>query len=86
MDVLLEFLQSALYLVLLLSAFPLLVSVLTGIVVSLLQNVLQIQESTLAFAPKMLAVGISLFFLGPLMGSELASFLRRMLAMVAAIQ
>mgnify|MGYP001497739796 CR=1 FL=1 len=82
-DALVELLQLALYLALVLSALPLAVSLLTGIFVSLLQNVLQIQESTLSFAPKMAAVGISLFILGPMMGRELAEFTRQLLALAA---
>lgn len=82
-DALVELLQLALYLALMLSALPLAVSLLTGIFVSLLQNVLQIQESTLSFAPKMAAVGISLFILGPMMGRELAEFTRQLLALAA---
>ncbi len=85
-DALLELVKAALYLTLLLSAFPLVVSLLTGLLVSVLQNVTQIQESTLSFAPKMAAVGLSLFWLGPLMGRELADFTQQLLALAASIR
>jgi flagellar biosynthetic protein FliQ len=75
-DTLLHLLQKALLLTLLLSAFPLLVSLLTGFFLSLLQSVTQIQESTLSFAPKMLAVSLCLLLLGPMMARELTSFTR----------
>ncbi len=75
-DTLLHLLQKALLLTLLLSAFPLLVSLLTGFFLSLLQSVTQIQESTLSFAPKMLAVSLCLLLLGPMMGRELVAFTR----------
>jgi len=75
-DTLLHLLQKALLLTLLLSAFPLLVSLLTGFFLSLLQSVTQIQESTLSFAPKMLAVSVCLLLLGPMMARELTSFTR----------
>ncbi len=75
-DTLLYLLQKALLLTLLLSAFPLLVSLLTGFFLSLLQSVTQIQESTLSFAPKMLAVSVCLLLLGPMMARELSAFTR----------
>lgn len=75
-DGLLYLLQKALLLTLLLSAFPLLVSLLTGLFLALLQSVTSLQESTLSFAPKMLAVSLCLLLLGPLMARELAAFTR----------
>jgi len=75
-DALLYLLQKALLLTLLLSAFPLLVSLLTGLLLALLQSVTSLQESTLSFAPKMLAVGLCLLLLGPMMARELAAFTR----------
>ena len=70
----LHLLQKALLLTLLLSAFPLLVSLLTGLLLSILQSVTQIQESTLSFAPKMLAVSLCLLLLGPMMAREILAF------------
>jgi flagellar biosynthetic protein FliQ len=67
-------LQKSLLLVLLLSATPVLISMLTGFFVSLLQAVTQIQEPTLSYVPKFLAVSFSLVLTGPFIARELVSF------------
>ena len=47
-----------------LSAPVLLPALIVGFVISLLQSMTQIQEFTLAFVPKLVAVGLSLLFSG----------------------
>jgi len=64
----------ALYLVLLVSAPALLVSLVIGLGVGLLQAVTQVQEQTLAFVPKLVAVAIALVVGGAWMGGELVRF------------
>ncbi len=68
----------ALALTLLLSLPVLLVSLAVGLVVSLAQAVTQVQEQTLSFVPKLVAVGLMLVLLGPRMGVELARFTDRL--------
>ena len=46
---------------------PLGVALAVGLVVSLLQAVTQINEETLAFVPKVLAIGVALVLSGPFM-------------------
>jgi flagellar biosynthetic protein FliQ len=60
-------LRETMLLVLKLAGPPLLVGLAVGLVVSLLQTVTQINEATLAFVPKVLAVGAVLMLLGPFM-------------------
>jgi flagellar biosynthetic protein FliQ len=52
-------------LTLLLSGGPMLASMFTGLVVSILQATTQIQEQTLTYVPKLLAVFLTLMVLGP---------------------
>jgi flagellar biosynthetic protein FliQ len=66
--------REALLLVLLISAGPMLVSLLVGLVVSLLQATTQIQEQTLSFVPKLIAVFATLAILGPWMLSQALRF------------
>jgi flagellar biosynthetic protein FliQ len=47
-----------------------------GLLVALLQAVTQINEATLAFVPKVIALGITLMLLGSFMFSTLASYTR----------
>lgn len=51
--------------ILLVSGPALIVSLLVGLVVSLFQAVTQIQEFTLTFVPKIIAVFVSIFLLFP---------------------
>ena len=56
-------------------ATPLLgIALLTGIVISIFQAVTGIQEQTLIFIPKIIAIALVLLFLGPWMGRIIVSF------------
>ena len=63
-----------LYLVLLVSAPALLVSLAVGFGIGLLQAVTQVQEQTLSFVPKLVAVGLVLALGGGWMGGQLLRF------------
>ncbi len=59
----------------LLLALPVLgVGMAVGLVVAIFQSVTQIQEMTLTFVPKIIAVLISMLFFGPWMLNNLLSF------------
>jgi flagellar biosynthetic protein FliQ len=53
---------------------PLLVALGVGLMISLLQAITQINEATLAFVPKVLAIGGALVLLGPFMMSTLSDY------------
>jgi len=63
-----------LYLVLLVSAPALLISLLVGFSIGLLQAVTQVQEQTLSFVPKLVAVAAALAIGGGWMGGQLLRF------------
>jgi flagellar biosynthesis protein FliQ len=67
-------LQQALYLVLVVSAPPVLMSLLVGFLISVFQATTQIQEQTLSFAPKVIVVFGVLALTGPWIGSQLVRF------------
>ncbi len=67
-----------LYLVLLVSGPPLLVALAIGLVVGLLQAVTQVQEQTLSFVPKLVAVATVLIVGGGWMGGQLLRFTDRL--------
>ena len=63
----------------------LMVALGVGLLVAVLQAVTQINEATLAFVPKLLALALSLVLLGPFMYGTLASYMRLLFdRMVAA--
>ena len=61
-----------------------LVALVIGLVISLLQALTQIQEQTLVFVPKIIAVFASMMLFLPFMGDALASYMMRIAARIAA--
>ena len=68
----------AIYLVILTAAPVLLVSLIVGLIVSIFQTVTSIQEQTLTFIPKILAIFIALIILGAWMLRNMSSFMVRL--------
>jgi flagellar biosynthetic protein FliQ len=64
---------------------PLLVALAVGMVMSLLQAITQINEQTLAFVPKVLAIGATLVILGPFMTGTLIDFTHALLDRLVAV-
>lgn len=63
-----------LLLILILSAPPILVSMFFGILVAIFQAATQIQEQTLSFTIKLVAVTLTLMFMGGWLGAQIMSF------------
>jgi len=63
-----------LLLILILSAPPILISMFFGIIVAIFQAATQIQEQTLSFTIKLVAVTLTLMFLGSWTGAQIMSF------------
>lgn len=70
--------QQALTLILLLSAPMLLISLVVGLIISIFQATTQIQEATLAFVPKIVAVFLALVIFGHWMISTCVNFTRNL--------
>jgi len=68
--------QQALQITLLLSAPPLIAALLTGLLVSVFQAATQINEMTLSFIPKLVAIFVVLVVLGPWMLSIFLGYMR----------
>ncbi|MCG8395223.1 flagellar biosynthesis protein FliQ [Bacillus atrophaeus] len=66
--------EKAVYVTLLISGPLLAIALLVGLIVSIFQATTQIQEQTLAFIPKIVAVLLGLIFFGPWMLSTILSF------------
>ncbi|MGM7720384.1 flagellar biosynthesis protein FliQ [Metabacillus sp. Hm71] len=66
--------EKAVYITLIISGPLLLLALVIGLVVSIFQATTQIQEQTLAFIPKIVAVLVGLIFFGPWMLSTLVSY------------
>lgn len=68
--------RDALFMVMLISAPMLGLGLLVGIAVSIFQATTQIQEQTLAFIPKIIAVFVSILIFGPWILSMLVDYTR----------
>jgi flagellar biosynthetic protein FliQ len=78
-------LRAAMFVTLKVGGPLLLTGLLVGLVISLLQAVTQIQESTLAFVPKVVAVGAVLMLMGPFMLTTLQDHSRQIFAEIVAL-
>jgi type III secretion HrpO family protein len=67
----LDYAQTCLLLVLKLSLIPIIVATVIGVLVSLLQALTQIQEQTLGFAVKLIAISITLLVCSSWLGGQL---------------
>ncbi|MEK5039536.1 flagellar biosynthesis protein FliQ [Sporosarcina sp. FSL K6-3457] len=66
--------ESAIWVVLLTSGPLLIIALGTGLSVSIFQATTQIQEQTLAFVPKIVAVLVAIVFFGPWMLTRVTTF------------
>jgi type III secretion protein S len=73
-DVALQQITESMVLVMVLSLPPILVASVVGIAISLLQALTQVQEQTISFAIKLIAVAITIAAMAGLLGSELMNF------------
>jgi flagellar biosynthetic protein FliQ len=77
--------RDAIWLTLQLCAPILIVGLVVGVGIGLMQALTQIQEATLVFAPKILAIFLSLLIFLPLMGALLNGFMREIATRIAAM-
>ncbi len=70
--------KEAIYTIIISGAPLLLISLVVGLVISIFQTVTSIQEQTLTFVPKILAVFVGLMLIGPWMMDVLSNFMTRL--------
>lgn len=68
---LLNYAQRCLMIVVQLSMLPIVVATIVGVLVSLLQALTQVQEQTLGFAVKLIAITLTILFAASWMGGQL---------------
>lgn len=66
--------ESAVFTVLIVSGPLLLIALISGLAVSIFQATTSIQEQTLAFVPKIVAVLVGIIFFGPFMISKMTDY------------
>jgi flagellar biosynthetic protein FliQ len=85
-ELVLRVVREGLLLVLVLSGPPLLASLLVGFLLGVFQGATQIQDSTLAFVPKLVVVLLTLIALGPLLGAQLVRFTQAIFVAIAGFR
>jgi flagellar biosynthetic protein FliQ len=85
-ELVLRVVREGLLLVLVLSGPPLLASLLVGFLLGVFQGATQIQDSTLAFVPKLVVVLLTLIAIGPLLGAQLVRFTQAIFVAVAGFR
>jgi flagellar biosynthetic protein FliQ len=73
-QIVLDIIREGLFTVILVAMPPLAIGLLAGLVMSIFQTVTSIQEPTLAFIPKILAVLLALVAFGPWMLNHLVHY------------
>jgi flagellar biosynthetic protein FliQ len=63
----------------------LLVTLLVGLVISIFQAATQINEMTLSFIPKLLAVGVALVLLGPWLISTMVDYMHQLFSSIPGL-
>jgi flagellar biosynthesis protein FliQ len=84
-DVVLRFARQSLMIVLIVSAPPLLCAFLIGLLINIFQAVTQLQEQTLSYVPKIIAVFLTLMALLPWMIAQIVSLSRSILEFIPMI-
>lgn len=74
-QVIIDIFTQALVLIIKLSAPMLLVSLVVGLIISILQTITSIQEQTLTFVPKLLAIFLTLMLVGSWILTNLREFI-----------
>lgn len=85
MNVYVEIAREALMLVIWLSLFPLIVSLIVGLLISFFQALTQIQEQTLTFVPKIIATILTILITAPFMLGQLTTFSEKVFRLMTEV-
>ena len=77
--------RDAIWLTIQLAAPVLIVGLVVGVAIGLLQALTQVQEATLVYAPKIVAIFVSLLVFLPLMGALLTGFMRHIAERISSL-
>lgn len=77
--------RDALWVVIMVAGPIMLIALIVGLVISLFQALTQIQEMTLTFVPKIIAIFASLLIFLPYMGDTLGAFMQRIVERIIGL-
>ncbi|AVX04089.1 flagellar biosynthesis protein FliQ [Maritalea myrionectae] len=74
--------QDGIWTLIYVSAPLMIVGLVVGVVIALFQALTQIQEMTLVFVPKILAIFITMLLMLPFMGAQLSGYMDRVVDLI----
>lgn len=80
----LEIAREGVWTLIVVSAPMMFVGLLVGVVIALFQALTQIQEMTLVFVPKILAIFVTMIVALPFMGATMGAYMDRIVALIIA--
>jgi flagellar biosynthetic protein FliQ len=80
----LDIARQSIWILLLISAPVMLTALAVGTVIGILQALTQVQEATIVFVPKIVAVFLVLLLLLPFMAQQLGTYMNEMFARIGA--
>ena len=80
----LDIAREGIWVLIIVSAPMLLVGLVVGVVIALFQALTQIQEMTLVFVPKILAIFVTMLIALPFMGAAMAGYMNRIAGLIMA--
>ena len=78
--------KNAIYVLLEMALPILLTALIVGLIISLFQALTQIQEQTLTFVPKIIAISLALLIFIPIMGDKLMSYSNNLFERIGSIE
>ncbi|GAA6210439.1 flagellar biosynthesis protein FliQ [Hyphomicrobiales bacterium 4NK60-0047b] len=75
--------REAIIVLLKVSGPPMAIGLLVGVIIALFQALTQIQEMTLVFVPKIVAIFVTMLVAMPYMAATLGSFMERVMSQIA---
>ena len=78
----LDIARDGIWVLIIISAPMMLVGLVIGVVIALFQALTQIQEMTLVFVPKIIAIFVTMLLTLPFMGSVMQGFMNRVADMI----
>ncbi|MDQ2105083.1 flagellar biosynthesis protein FliQ [Azospirillum isscasi] len=82
----LEVLRTGIWTMLLIAAPPLVIAVLVGVAISLVQALTQVQEMTLTFVPKIVAILVTTVLALPFMYGALTTYADRLSSLIVSVR
>ena len=80
-----DFAREAIILTIQLSAPIMMIGLVVGVIIALIQALTQIQEQTLTFVPKMMAIYLSIFLMFPFFAQAMSTFMERIADKIIAM-